>query len=259
MKKSLIILTILLASIIWFAPKAHAAISFVQVVSSSIPASSVSTTFSLYLPSVTASDTLIYAVTNASNGAATLTCSDSNSDTFNNVFDIWDPVEWNNLAICYATNVKGGNTTTTVTWNSSVGGNGFIASEYSGINQTNPLDVSQSNITESGTTGTDAVTSNASTTLTGNELIFGDVADSATNVNNYTAGTGFTERAQQINGSTDGLFATEDMIQTATGSVAATFTQSSADSYLAGMAAFNPATSTPTSSAPFYPNYAMNY
>jgi hypothetical protein len=69
------------------------------------------------------------------------------------------------------------------------------------------------------------------------DLILGVVMDDSGFFGTITAGTGFTRRAVLNNMDT----ATEDRVQGTAGPIAATFTFSRADSYLAQMAAFKPA------------------
>src|SRR2546425_11862856 len=73
----------------------------------------------------------------------------------------------------------------------------------------------------------------AATTTASGDLFFGAVMDDA-GVNNTTAGTGFTLR-QSVNNKD---LASEDRLQTSSGSVAATFTFSAAHRYLAEMVTF---------------------
>ena len=84
-----------------------------------------------------------------------------------------------------------------------------------------------------GSTTSNAITSTAATTTASGDLVFGTVMDDA-GVNNTTAGTGFTLR-QSVNNKD---LASEDLVQTSGGSVAATFTFSAAHRYLAEMVTF---------------------
>jgi IPT/TIG domain len=89
-------------------------------------------------------------------------------------------------AIYYARNIAGGSTTVTVTFNQAAAYPDLRILEYSGLDTSNPLDV-----TAVGTgTGTVAV-SGAATTTSANELIFG----AGNNGDGFSgAGTGFTLR-----------------------------------------------------------------
>src|SRR6185503_6495137 len=79
-----------------------------------------------------------------------------------------------------------------------------------------------------------AVTSTSATTTANGDLIFGAVIDDSGSFGTITAGTGFTRRATVNNMD----MATEDLVQAAAGPIAATFTFSRSDTYLAQMAAF---------------------
>ena len=94
------------------------------------------------------------------------------------------------------------------------------------------LDVVATQIAD-GSTRVNAITSGAARTTASGDLVFGAVMDDA-GVNNITAGTGFTLR-QSVNNKD---LASEDLVQTSGGSVAATFTFSAAHRYLAQMVTF---------------------
>src|SRR5439155_12900043 len=112
----------------------------------------------------------------------------------------------------------------------------LLIHEYGGIAVTG-LDVVAKNIAN-GSTTSDAVTSTSATTTASGELVFGAVMDDA-GLNNIAAGTGFTLR-QSVNNKD---LASEDLVQSSSGSVAATFTFSAADRYLAQMVSFKAAAS----------------
>ena len=87
-----------------------------------------------------------------------------------------------------------------------------------------------------GRTAANAITSTAATTTSSGDLVFGAVMDD-TGVNNITAGTGFTQR-QSVN-NTD--LVSEDLVLLFNGTVAATFTFSAEDRYLAQIVTFRTA------------------
>src|SRR5262249_24473654 len=142
------------------------------------------------------------------------------------------------LAILYAPNIRAGANTVTVTFGVTGGYRRIIVSEYSGIATTAPLDVTAKS-QGTATSAANAVTSTAATTTASGNPIFGVTMDDSGNFATINAGTGFTRRAS-LNGM---AIATEDTVQTAAGSIAATFTYSRADRYLAQMAAFKAASS----------------
>ncbi|HEY6271777.1 MAG TPA: hypothetical protein VIX19_07275, partial [Terriglobales bacterium] len=182
-------------------------------------------------------DLIVVAVTWGSNPAASITASDTQRNTYSLATSEWDSVNHEGLAILYSPNTRGGADTVRVSFGASDNYRRIIVSEYSGVAATNPLDVSSKNISTGASTSANGAASGAATTTTNGDLIFGAVTDDSGNFGNISAGTGFTERFALNNIDT----ATEDTVQPAAGPVAATFTFSLADRYLAAMAAFHPA------------------
>ena len=114
-------------------------------------------------------------------------------------------------AIYYAKNIKAGANTVTVTFNQSTGKQSVRVVEYTGLDQTNPLDSSVGNFGISIPADSGVVTTNS-----GNDLLFG--AGTITTV--FTgSGPGFV--TQLLNGFGDII---EDQFVTATGSHNATAT-----------------------------------
>jgi hypothetical protein len=112
--------------------------------------------------------------------------------------------------IYYAKNIKAGANTVTVTFNHSTGKQSVRVVEYSGLDQTNPLDTSGGNL------GTSVPDSGPVTTNSANDLLFG--AGTITTV--FTdSGPGFVTRL--LNGFSDII---EDQFVTATGTYNATAT-----------------------------------
>ena len=118
-------------------------------------------------------------------------------------------------AIYYAKNIAGGSNTVTVVFNQAARIVDVRILEYSGLDTSNPLDVTSSAAGSSVTPN-----SGAATTTSANELIFG-AGTTATSF--YAAGAGFTTRI--ITG--DGDIA-EDKVVSSTGSYSATGRTSSA-------------------------------
>src|SRR2546427_12351115 len=109
------------------------------------------------------------------------------------------------------------------------------------------MDVVARNVA-SGTTASNAITSTSAVTTSSGELIFGAVMDDD-GVTGITAGTGFTQRQSMNNKA----LATEDLVQAASGSIAATQTFGASHRYLAQMVAFKAsvtATAPPTVASP---------
>jgi hypothetical protein len=131
------------------------------------------------------------------------------------------------IVVYYAANVAGGANTLTVTFNQAAPFPEIVVAEYSGINKTSPFDVGAAASGSSATTDSGAATTSAK-----NELIV-----SSNYVASYTTGpgAGFTQRfITSPNG--DIL---EDRVAATSGSYHATAVQSSADWYVAAMAAFH--------------------
>jgi uncharacterized repeat protein (TIGR01451 family) len=148
------------------------------------------------------------------------------SDTLGNIYalalgPVTDVAQDVTIYVWYVPNCKGGANTVTIT-PTGTSALEIHVSEWSGIANINPVEV-----TAFGTgTGT-AVSSGASTTTSSGDLIFGY----GWVFNTASAGTGFTPLSL-INGDLD-----EYQIQSSSGSVAATFTQSSG-TWAAAMVAF---------------------
>jgi len=121
------------------------------------------------------------------------------------------------MALAKLDNVSSGACTITANFSASV--LAFVtAHEVSGTDTTDSNDGTVANTQASPGSSTDAVTSTAVTTTVNGDYIFG--ASFGTNVGStINAGTGFTIREQDAAG-----FSTEDQIQSSSGSIAATFT-----------------------------------
>jgi hypothetical protein len=174
---------------------------------------------------------LIVAAVSWSNGS--VTCSDSQGNSYSVATTQYDNVNDQSLAICYAANVKGGANTVTATFSGSATYRRLLIHEYSGVALVNPLDVVAKN-NANGTTAANAITSTAAVTTASGDLIFGAVMDDSGIISSITAGTGFTQRLSVNNKD----MATEDLVQAAAGSIAATDTFGAAHRYLAQMVAF---------------------
>jgi prepilin-type N-terminal cleavage/methylation domain-containing protein len=166
------------------------------------------------------------------------------TDNYGDVFDaatLHDRPFLNASGMCYAPNAHGGNTTVTMTLSNATSVSNTLA-EFSGIATTTPVDAWSANmVTGLGAgAGTNNITSNANAT-TQADLVLGVVTD-VTPFQDLSAGTGFTLiSSSQINYNGTSTVATEYTIQSAAGSVAATFTDpNSGDYYVDVMGAFKP-------------------
>ena len=166
-------------------------------------------------------------------GATSMTCSDTQGNTYTTLPVQYDSVNDQALGVCYAPNIKAGATTVTATFPTNVTYyRRLIIHEYSGLAQVNPVDITVATIA-SGTTAANNISTTAGMTTSSNDLIFAAVMDD-TGLTNIQAGTGFTLRAS-VGGSD---LATEDRVQPGVGSIAGTFTFGNAHRYLARMVAF---------------------
>ena len=214
---------------------AAAAISFVQANASTNDAAA-STIAQAFTTANTAGNLIVVAVSWGDNVAPSIRATDTLGNTYAIAINDFDPGNRQGLAILYAPNIRAGANTVTVTLGATGGYRRIMVSEYSGIATTAPFDAAARN-RAGGTTATNGVTSTAATTTANGDLIFGVAMDDSGSFGTITAGTGFTRRTT-LNGMD---MATEDAIQATAGSVAATFTFSRADTYLAQMAAFKAA------------------
>jgi len=77
---------------------------------------------------------------------ASVTCSDSQSNSYAVATTQYDSVNNQSLAICYAANVKSGTNTVTATFSSFSEYRRLLIHEYKGIASVNPLDVVAKNV-----------------------------------------------------------------------------------------------------------------
>jgi hypothetical protein len=183
----------------------------------------------------TAGNLIIVAVSWGDRTAASINATDTLGNTYFVATNDFDTSNRQGLAILFAPNIRAGANTVTVNFGASNAYRRIVVSEYSGIAASSPLDGVAKN-RAIGTTAANAITSTTATTTVNGDLIFGVAMDDSGFFGTITAGTNFTRRAVVNNID----MATEDRVQATAGSVAATFTFSLADAYLAQMAAFKP-------------------
>lgn len=167
------------------------------------------------------------------NPATSINALDTLGNTYSLATNDFDPGNREGLAILYAPNIRSGANTVTVNFGQPDGYRYIIVSEYSGLAASSPVDKAAKQQAWA-TTASNNVSSTGGTTATSGDLIFGAVVDDSGPFGTITAGTGFTRRAFLNNME----MATEDAVQTAAGPIAATFTFSQPDHYLAQMVAF---------------------
>jgi hypothetical protein len=191
-----------------------------------------STTIAQALGSTVAGNLIVAVASWGTN--STMTCSDTQGNTYTTLPVQFDGPNSQALGMCYAANIAGGNVTVTATFGASSGYRRLIVHEYTGI-AANPFDGTAGNIAN-GTTVANNVTTTAITTTAAGDLIFAAVMDDA-GLTGVTGGTNFTLRTT-LNG-TD--LATEDRVLTTAGSVTGTWTFTAAHRYIARIVAFKAA------------------
>src|SRR5712664_846098 len=229
-------LLLLVATAVFTSPlTAAGAINFVQTAGATNDSASISIS-QAFAATNTAGNLIVVAASWGDNPAPSIRASDTLGNTYVLATTDYDPVKHQGLAIFFAPNIRAGANTVTVNFGAADGYRRIMVSEYSGVATASPLDATARN-QAAGATATDGITSTAATTSVNGDLIFGVVMDDSGFFGTITAGTGFTRRAVLNNMDT----VTEDRVQGTAGPIAATFTFSRADSYLAQMAAFTPA------------------
>lgn len=119
----------------------------------------------------------------------------------------------------YAEGVSAGACTITVTFDANDDLRRIYAHEITGCATSGALGQHAGQAQATPGTGTDAISSGSVTTTTNGEYIFG--CTNANNTQTYTKGTGFTSLRED-----NTVGATEDLVQSSAGSIAATFTGS---------------------------------
>jgi hypothetical protein len=196
-----------------------------------------------FTSNVTGGNLIVAAISWDTVASTAVTCSDNQGNTYTTVTNTNDATSTQALAVCYAPNAAGGATTVTATFGAASVTRRISVHEYSGVATTSPVDVSRTN-TANGTTAANNITSTAGTTTVANDLIFGAVMENGTGNATITPGTGFTNRRIVNN-----ELATQDLAQASAGSIASTWTFSTAQRYTAHMVAFK-ATGAATAWAP---------
>lgn len=169
--------------------------------------------------------------TGGGSGAPTVT--DSEGNAFKLATNAADSRHNQALAIFYASAIRGGADTITVNFGANQAYRRLLIHEYRGLLGT--VDVTASNISNGA-----VPTSGSAVTKSAGDLIFAAFMDDS-GTTTITAGTGFAQRQSTANDT-----ASEDMIQTSAGAVAATAKFAASMDYLAQMVAFRAAGGTVT-------------
>jgi len=161
---------------------------------------------------------------------ATINVTDSQGNTFLQAAQIYDAVnpDLQGVAIFYATNIKGGVDTITVSFANQVAWVAAAVHEYSGF--AHALDTSAASLGNSTTPS-----SGSATTTAAGDLIF-SVMDVTNGIaTSFAAGSGFTVRTNLASAD---AFLDEDQVQTSAGAIAGTWTVSPSVNWAVAMAAF---------------------
>jgi len=207
-----------------------APIALVQHISKD--AGTITTSTLTFASANTARNFIAVAIRGGLSSTQVLTVSDSNANTYKQAKQLSSSGSAVTTAIYYAENIKGGANTITVTMSVS-GPLRFAISEYSNVATSNSLDVTAA----ASNTSTSPNSGNLTSTANG-DLLFGTVAtaDSVT----FTGGTGFTVR-DVVPAPPNSKMVTEDQIQSAAGTAAASAALSVSSNWAALLAAFKPA------------------
>ncbi len=173
-----------LACSIGFLPEAHALASFVQVVASTT--SGTASSSSLSFSKNTVAGDLIVVGFDFNSSAKPSSITDSQGNIFTLVGTELTTPGGAHGAVYYAKNIKGGADKVTVTLSASSAFLEIYLTEYSGVDQTNPIDAQ---VGASGSAGS-VSSGNATTTVTSDVIYSYCVGDMA-----CTVGSGFTARS----------------------------------------------------------------
>lgn len=206
-------------------------VAHVQGKATAISASTSAATIPITLDSAISSGSTIAGIATWSNRTATATSvTDDMGNSYTIVDDVSDTTNDQRAISFYRANITNAPITITVNLSGSESGRASNVREISGADTTAPLDKNFGAGPTAWGTGANAVTSGNQTTTANGEYIFGGTVDtSALRTANFALGTGFSTLIQDGLLSTRINTATEHQIQTSAGAIAATFTQTAAD------------------------------
>src|SRR6266478_1297801 len=165
------------------------------------------------------------------------------TDTQGNIFTIVNnPTtgRYGRAAMAYAIARSTGGDTVSCNLSTASMGKSIIIHEISGVNASTPLDGQKLNVQNSPGGGANAVTSGSITTTVNGDYVLGFTFNDSSNQADWNAGAGYTKRQDlQVQSYAT---ASEDAVQTLSGSVAATFTATAATfgDFITGIMAFRP-------------------
>jgi hypothetical protein len=165
------------------------------------------------------------------------------TDTQGNIFTILNnPTTggYGRAAMAYAIARSTGGDTVSCNLSTASMGKSIIIHEISGVNTSTPMDGQKMNVQNSPGNGANAVTSGSITTTVNGDYVLGFTFNDSSNQADWNAGAGYTKRQDlQVQSYAT---ASEDAVQTLSGSVAATFTATAATfgDFITGIMAFRP-------------------
>jgi hypothetical protein len=204
----------------------------------------ITTSSSLAFPANTGAGHWIGVVIRAAQAGQTFTVTDTRGNTYQKAVQLNETADGTTVAIYYAENINGGATTVTIA--DSLGGTlRFAIFEYGGLALANSFDGAAVGQDTSTTPAT-----SAATLASAGDLVIG--ALSTANGQTVTAGGGWTLE-ERVPAGPNTKLAVEDQIRPTAGSVAATGTLSSSDSWAAVVAGFRAAASAVDTQPPTAP------
>jgi len=165
------------------------------------------------------------------------------TDTQGNIFTIVNnPTtgRYARAAMAYAIARSTGGDTVSCNLSTASMGKSIIIHEIRGVNASTPLDGQKLNVQNSPGGGANAVTSGSITTTVNGDYVLGFTFNDSSNQADWNAGAGYTKRQDlQVQSYAT---ASQDKVQTLSGSVAATFTATAATfgDFITGIIAFRP-------------------
>jgi hypothetical protein len=220
----------------------------VQQSSNSNVGGATATSFTATFASPTTTGNAIILGVTFGNVSPTITATDSQGNIYAQAVKTYDSGHRQGSAILYATNIKGGSSTTvTVKFSSPVAYLALGIHEYAGVATSAALDAATGVIGKSSST----LSSGTVTTTGTGDLVFGcAVEDSTGHGDAFTAGSGFVKRVDLGNAA---AYADEDGAQAKAGPIAATWSLSPAGSWIATVAAFKTGVASSSSQSPTTP------
>lgn len=199
---------------------------------------------------VAAGDLIIVTTTYGDSGSQTDVVTDSLGNTYSLAKRVTNATSGQGFAIYYSVVTNAGTATVTQKYNPTPGTStnadvGLRIQRWTGTTASSAIDGNNGQAQNAPGTGTDALTSTAFSTATDGDLVFGASLD-ASNDNNLTAGTGYTDGGTFDGGAGNLLWRTFYQTQSTHGSISATATATAGtDNFVTIGFAITPSSSAP--------------